>query len=139
MSAPLIEQLTEIRQAHGSLTPRLLVDLAQAPNHPLHSRFEWDDRIAGDKWRLEQAAQLLRVVYKPDPTKPTELRAFSVVRGEESPVSEYVPTEEVLADPFARELLLRRMKTDWQVFKRRYDHMAEFATFIREQVEGTAV
>lgn len=138
MSADLRDQLQAIRDEHGTLTPALVVDLARDPEHPLHSRFEWDDSRAAEKWRLEQAGQLLRVTYRPDPTKARDLRAFSVARGEDSPTSEYVPTEELLANPFTAELLLRQMKRDWQTFKRRYDHMAEFAALIRSEIEGAA-
>lgn len=134
MSANLRDQLQAIRDEHGSLTPALVVDVARAPEHPLHSRFEWDDSVAAEKWRLEQAGQLLRVTYKPIAGKPHDLRAFSAVKGEESPTSEYVPTEDVLSNPFTRELLLRQMKRDWQTFKRRYDHMAEFANFVAAQI-----
>lgn len=134
MSANLRDQLQAIRDEHGSLTPALVVDVARDPEHPLHSRFEWDDTLAAEKWRIEQAGQLLRVTYRPIPGKPHDLRAFSAIRGEDTPTSDYVPTEDVLADPFARELLLRSMKRDWQTFKRRYDHMAEFATYVAEQI-----
>jgi len=138
MSTNLRDHLQAIRDEHGTLTPALVVDLARDPEHPLHSRFEWDDSVAAEKWRLEQAGQLLRVTYKPIPGKPRDLRAFSAVKGEDTPTSEYMPTEEVLANPFTRELLLKQLKRDWQTFKRRYDHMAEFAAFITAQLQDEA-
>ena len=133
-----VAHLNAIRDEHGALTPQLVVDVARDPEHPLHSRFEWDDTIAAEKWRLEQAGQLLRVTMRVDLRRPTDLRAFTAVRGENAPTSEYIPTTEALANPFTRELVLRQMKRDWQTFKRRYDHMAEFATFIADQIEGKA-
>ena len=138
MSTALREQLQAIRDEHGTLTPALVVDVARDPEHPLHPRFEWDDSTAAERWRIEQAGQLLRVTYRPLPGKPTDLRAFSAVKGEDSPTSDYVPTEDVLANPFTRELLLRQMKRDWQTFKRRYDHMSEFASFVTDQLEESA-
>ena len=132
----LRDHLQAIRDEHGALTPRLVVDTAADPDHPLHSRFDWDDSTAADKWRIEQAGQLLRITYRPDPTKPVELRFFAAVRGENTPTADYVPTAEALADEFTAELLLRQMKRDWQTFKRRYDHMAAFAAFIRSQIQG---
>lgn len=132
----LIDHLNTIRDERGTLTPALIVEVAADPQHPLHHRFEWDDTAAAHKYRLTQAAQLLRVTYRPLPDKPTDLRAFSVTRQADTGASEYVPTEEVLADPFARELLLRQMKREWLAYKRRYEHMAEFAAYIRTQIEG---
>ena len=134
MSAALREHLQAIRNEHGGLTPALVVEVARDPEHVLHSRFEWDDSIAAEKWRLEQAGALLRVTFRPDPEKPMDLRAFAAIKGEDSATSDYVPTEEVASNPFAAELLLRQMKRDWQTFKRRYDHMAEFIALVREDV-----
>ncbi len=138
MSTNLREQLQTIRDEHGALSPALVVEVARDPEHPLHGRFEWDDTLAAEKWRLEQAGQLLRVTFRPDPKKPVDLRAFVAVKGEDSATSDYVPTEEVAASEFGSELLLRSMKRDWQIFKRRYDHMAQFVAFIQEQVKGGA-
>lgn len=131
MSTSLIEQLEAVREEHGSLTPALLVDLARNPAHPLHSRFEWDDSVAAEKWRLEQAGQLLRVTFRPDPSKPADLRAFVAIKGESTSTSEYVPTSEALADPFARELLLRQFKRDAQTFHRRWKNHEEYAAVLR--------
>jgi hypothetical protein len=138
MSTNLRNHLQAIRDERGSLTPALVVEVASDPSHPLHSRFEWDDRIAGHKYRLEQAGQLLRVTFTPDPSKPRDLRAFVAVKGEETPTAEYIPTEEALADPFTKQLVLRSMKRDAESFRRRYQHMAEFASVVQGLLTGEA-
>lgn len=130
------EHLQAIRDEHGTLTPALVVDVARDPEHALHSRFEWDDSIAAEKWRIEQAGQLLRITFRPNPDKPVDLRAFTAIKGEDSPTSDYMPTEEVAANPFMAELMLRQMKRDWQTFKRRYDHMAGFVAYVQEELKG---
>lgn len=136
MSANLRDQLQAIRDEHGTLTPRLVVDTAADPEHPLHSRFDWVDSIAADKWRLEQAGALLRVTFKPDPSKPVDLRAFVAVRGENSPQSDYTPLDEVAADPFAAELLKRSMKREADAFRRRWQHHAAYIDVVRALIEG---
>lgn len=137
MSTDLIAILNDVREQHGALNPALLVDVARDPEHPLHSRFEWDDTKAAAKWRLEQAGQLLRVTFKPDPEKPVDLRAFVAIKGEATPRSEYVPTDEALADPFTQKLLLRQMQRDAAAFKARYQHMAEYADVIAGLAQAT--
>ncbi len=136
----LLDQLTAIRDERGSLTPALVVDAARDPEHPLHSRFEWDDGVAAEKWRLEQASQLLRVVkLPPDPARPSDLRAFVAVKGKDSHRAEYVPTETAMADEFARRLVLADMEREWKALRRRYQHMAEFAQLVlRDVQEGAA-
>lgn len=46
----------------GILTREGVVDAARSPYSPLHSHFDWDDSIAGHRWRLQQAGQLIRVL-----------------------------------------------------------------------------
>ena len=52
--------LEDIEKKYGKVTTELLLQEASNPGHPLHKRFEWDDSIAAHKWRLEQAAQIIR-------------------------------------------------------------------------------
>ena len=129
-----IDALMAIRQRRGHLTGEIVVAEAAEPSHPLHDHFEWDDTVAGHQYRVVQALQLLRITFRPDPSKPTELRAFVALKGKETPRSDYVPVTEAMADPFSRELLLSQMERDWKLFKRRYEHMAEFAAFIAKEI-----
>lgn len=115
---------------HGELTPEILLDEARHPEHPLHHRFEWDDSKAAESWRLEQSAQLIRsvrITFVTASGQPADLRAFTATKGAESHRSTYRPTEEVVTDPLMLAIVLRDMERDWQTFKRRYEHLSEFA------------
>ena len=136
MSA-LLDQLQAIRDERGALTPALVVEAARDPEHPLHSRFEWDDTEAAKQWRLTQASQLLRVVRLPaENGRPSDLRAFVAVKGAETHQADYVPTAEAMSDEFARRLVLRDMEREWKALKRRYEHMREFAALIASDMNG---
>lgn len=133
----LLDHLQAIRDERGALTPALVVEAARDPEHPLHSRFEWDDTAAAEKWRLEQASQLLRVVKLPNVEgRPSNLRAFVAVKGAECHASDYTPTGEALSDDFTRRLVLRDMEREWKALKRRYEHMREFAALIASDMNG---
>lgn len=131
--AKLHQQLLDIRAARGQLTPEDVVDVARDEAHPLHSRFEWDDQIAGEAYRRIQAAELIRsvkVVYSESPEgDERSVRGWSVVpdapdrRG-------YVPTEEALEDPFTAKLLLRQAERELKAFKKKYGHLREFADLV---------
>jgi len=60
------EVITELKcmavKRSGILTPSAVVDEARPEDSPLHAAFEWDDSIAAEKYRLEQARRLLRQV-----------------------------------------------------------------------------
>lgn len=129
-------QLNAIYKAHGELTPKLVVAEAADVNSPLHHRFEWDDSIAGPKYRLQQAAELVRevkITFKTSPgSEPMSIRAFHNVT--DSQRSRYVPIEEVQDDPFAQALLLKMAKRDWNELKKRYSNLVAFFEMVKEDV-----
>ena len=49
------------KKNNGLLLPEEVVKAARDPSSPLHNNFDWDDTEAAEKWRLEQARQLIRV------------------------------------------------------------------------------
>lgn len=133
-------QLTGIYQQRGELTPQIVVDEARPVGAPLHDRFEWDDSIAGEKYRLVQAAQLIRVVRieytTPGSNEKKFIRAFSSLHeaSENGTDQGYAPTEEVLENPLTRKILLRNMERDIAILKRRYGHLAEFADMMQAAI-----
>jgi hypothetical protein len=128
-------QLTAIYEQHGELTPERVVEAARLESHPLHHRFDWDDRVAGDSWRRHQAAELIRSVRirytRPDGMWPPvgEVRAFLGVRDGSGP-ARYEPAQQVANDPALRELALRDMKRDWDNMVARYEAFEEFSDLV---------
>lgn len=55
----LAEHLRSIETDLAGLDPARVVEVAASKNHPLHNRFEWDDRKAGHEWRVHQARHLI--------------------------------------------------------------------------------
>lgn len=137
----LREQLQAIYERKGELTPVLVVAAARDPKHPLHDRFEWDDAVAGEAWRREQAHELIqsvRIVYKPaDEDGPEKsVRAFHAVRSEKGHV--YEPAEKVVNDAFLAKLLMADMQREWMALKRRYDDFEEFWSIVRADLPEAA-
>lgn len=58
----LRRELKAIEDETGRLTPELVVESARDPKHPLHDQFEWDDSIAAEQFRCQQARALIRRV-----------------------------------------------------------------------------
>lgn len=129
----LREQLQFIRAERGALTPEVVVEAAKPRTHPLHCRFEWNDKVAGHEYRKVQAAELIRsvrVTYgKESDGQPKSVRAFVPVRGE-SPQSTYEPIEDVMQDDFSRRLVLQQCRREWLTFERKYGHLEEFALIV---------
>lgn len=54
--------LQAVEKKHGLLTADFLVMDATSERHPWHGRFTWDDKVAGHRWRIEEARQMIRAV-----------------------------------------------------------------------------
>ncbi len=63
----------------GDVNPTEIVELATPPGSPIHKYFEWDNKIAGHKYRLQQARYLVLAIQIVDPVTETSVRAFESV------------------------------------------------------------
>lgn len=132
----LREQLQAIYEERGKLTPKSVVDAARPKSHPLHSRFEWNDKVAGERYREVQARDLIqsvKITYKRGDTLQ-QTRGFVSVQREDGYA--YVPTEEVVEDEVLTEIVRRAMEREWRQLKSRYGHFVEFVELVRKEVEA---
>ena len=126
-------ELRRIYQQNGNkITPSDVVDAARPEDSPLHSRFEWDDSVAGEKYREAQAAQLIRTV-RIEVSTGTErgvvkVRAFLSTNGSEIAEERgdpwtYSAIEDI--DTPTSKVLLGHMQRDVAMLRRKYrDHRA---------------
>ena len=125
-------ELRTIYDEYGRLTPAIVVDAARPKNHPLHSRFEWNNGVAAEAWRREQASQLIRsakVVYrKPDSEQRIEIRSWHAIAGADG--HGYEPTDKVVNDPLLRAIVLRDMEREWKDMFARYSTFKEFLELV---------
>jgi len=137
--ADLRSVLTGYYEKHSELTPQIVVDESRDESAPLHHRFEWDDEIAGEAWRREQASVLIRsvkVVFAETPKGERKyVRAFSsLTEAGDTERTGYVPTEELVQDELATKILLKQCEREIRDVKRKYGHLAEFAELMRAAI-----
>ena len=137
----LRDELNRIRSEYGRLTIDSVLQDATPETAPLHDRFDWDNDVAGPKWRRHQAGELIRsvrITYREatEETDAADVRAFHAVRGDNG--YHYEPAEDVAVDPMLSELVLREMRRDWQQLRRRYGHFNEFVELVRGTLEEGA-
>lgn len=131
----LRDHLEAIKKKRGVLIPEYVVEEAKREDHPLHHRFEWDDTVAGEAWRREQARKLIMevgIVYTRRDGSKGYTRGFYAIK--KDGVFQYESQEEIKADPVSREILLASMKREWEELERRYYVLAEFWNFVEERV-----
>lgn len=135
----LRDHLLAIKQKRGELTPQAVVDEARDPRHALHHRFEWDDSVAGELYRREQARQLIvevKVVYKSDNGSSKSIRGFYAIQDGSEGNFAYHDVNELRADPVTREIILRNMERDWRAMQDRYEDFEEFWSLVQEKVSA---
>jgi hypothetical protein len=137
---PALEKV--IHQHGGSATPAQVLKEARNRNSPLHSWFEWNDRVAGEAYRLAQASKLLRsiVIIPVIQGKPTSAsRAFLNVKVDSDDVTRrsYVPAERVRKDARLRAQMVERALKElesWVDRYRRYDDLDGLCAAIQKEL-----
>ena len=107
------------------ITPESVLKLARNEDTELHDAFEWDDSIAAEKYRLDQARYLIRsiVVREDDAPKENAIRTFmlSSERKTYKPISYFMENKDEYA------ILLERAKNELYAFKRKYERLSELS------------
>lgn len=128
----------------GMLTPEIVLDAARPASSPIHSCFCWSDGIAAEKYRLIQAASLIRSVkvsFAPREDVSIRVRAFVNVQptkaaGQETPDELgrgiYVPVETAVSVDNYRNQMIAQCKRDIEAFRRKYAALAEVSRILQE-------
>ena len=114
----------EIAAIGDNVTPEQIVEKAKRKNTELHKCFEWDDKIAAEKWRIQTARLIVcQLVVKDenrDPSKP-EVRIFVNNDKKEG----YKKLEIVLKNPDEYQKLLETAYEELRRFKAKYSMLTE--------------
>lgn len=123
------EALEKLRNKHGGeFQAEDVVAAAQSNRHPLHKAFEWDDEIAGPKYREEQAKLLVRsVVVKVETSEGSEpARAFVKVRSENDG-NGMSSIEAAMSDPDSRDYVLQQALNQLRSWRRKWATLSRYA------------
>ena len=121
-----MDRLTE----EGRLTPADLVEDSRPEDAPLHDEFEWDDSIAAEKYREDQARAIIRhlTVQIEANNEQYQVRQYFIVQKE---TNEYEPIQLILKDEDKTAMLLDQAKRELQAFKAKYACLKELAAVIK--------
>lgn len=72
------EKVSKEIESISNATPSSILEFARNENSELHKCFEWDDTVAAEKYRLQQARNIVcNLVYQEEKKEePTKLRVF---------------------------------------------------------------
>ena len=134
----LADVLQGIYDTEGVLTPLQVVEHAIEPDSPLHPYFEWDDTIAGHRFRLEQAGGLIRrcridVIISPESS--VRVRKFSPVPHGDA--GQYMPTDEALSGA-SRDVVLQQARRELDALRRKYSALIDFDALLQSLLAKAA-
>lgn len=112
----------------SEITPQNVVDLARNDKSALHSDFEWNDTIAGEKYRKIQAAEMIRMfVFTPvkEDNEPTRVFEISTKK------NVYKPTQMIVKNEDEYQSLLKMAMQELNNFKRKYHRLSELETVFK--------
>ena len=119
-------------QTLSKITPQNVVDLARNENSKLHNDFEWDNEIAGEKYRLSQAREMIQLLTfepKTENHEPTRVYQISTEK------TVYKPVEVILQNNDEYQNLLKRALAELESFKKRYSTLVELEQVFRAIAE----
>lgn len=107
-----------------TVTAKDLLDASRDENAPLHSCFEWDNSIAAEQYRIEQARKIIggiTIQYINDDKPSTPMRLFINVEPQ-APKRQgaFASLDIVLKNPTYREQALNNALIELRSFQRKY-------------------
>lgn len=132
-------ELDRIKTSNGEglLKADDVVENAADKNCPLHGYFEWDDSVAGHKYRLSQARALIRQieVVMPDDESETFVPKYISLRDDRSKAGGgYRATGDVLKSTKFLTELEETAKKDIDALLRRYEMLKELCAKVRKAI-----
>ena len=140
------EFLETLSQQHnGRLTPQIIVDAARDENSLIHPCFQWNDSIAAEEHRKQQARQLMGNLIVVHDTGNRQIRTRSrvnieITREPEEPTTAetpacvpprrerfYLSVQDVMHDPESRDYLLDQARREIASYRRKYATLNELS------------
>lgn len=126
------EHVAAIEERDGEVTKESFLDSARSKASPVHKLFDWDNKVAGEKWRLQQAKNILsclRINIVCEDRAPIKTRAFiNIVPGSNN--GRFLSTELAMANLDTRTGVLTRAQQELQSFREKYSTLTELSTVI---------
>lgn len=127
----------------GSFVSEDVLEKGKDKKSELHKCFEWDDAIAGEKFRLKQASQIMRaLVIIPEKSEnftiKHEIRGFENVENEDGDMV-YMSTKTIVTDESLLESLIEQIIASLSRYEKKlkaYESISENALLLRKNLSA---
>ena len=139
----ILEPLLE--QSGKFIVAKSVVNLARNPKSPLHPAFEWDDSVAAEEYRTEQARKMLhslRIKVENVTNTSEPVRFFVNIKptavDENKPSRLYTSVDNAMSDSELRRQVLVNALRELESFRRKYAQFQELAK-VHEEIDKVLV
>lgn len=121
----------EIFEISDTPTADEIVDMASDPGKESYKLFDWDDAVAGPKWRKEQARLVMRslkveFIYESDlDVEPRKFTPCKLFYGDPVNDKGFVAITKIMEDKGMYEKLLERAKIEIKSYRKKYSILKE--------------
>ena len=135
VKSPIETVMFEIERAtiDGSVDIKQIVSNSEPKDAPLHCEFEWNNRIAGAKWRLEQARKLVQSIEYVPANSPPVRKYHSVEmvvtknKREIKQVRAFRSIDSIMACPDLRAEILLQAIREVHALRKKYAALQELS------------
>ena len=127
------EIVEKIEKEKGKVTHQDLVDVARPKKSAIHGLFEWDDSKAAEKYRLDQARQILHNLTIVRENKEPIRAYVNIVKSTGiKNIGHYANIQSAMENEQSREVVLANALAELQAFQRKYSELKELARLFME-------
>jgi hypothetical protein len=120
----IADELLALKSETGVINPAGAVAWAREnKKSTLHANLEWDDSIAGERWRVSQVRQLI-ALHITDAEGGRRFVSLSIDRRHDGS-NGYRELGDVVAQPNLREIMLKDALADLERMQERYKKLSE--------------
>lgn len=126
----VVEELETLEVQYGEVQPQEVVEIARSSESVMHSLFTWDDNIAAQKYRENEARLILRSIreikikiIRPE-EKPQEVRCRVYVNPAPHTGTGYKSTFRI-TDKAERDSIIAQAKIELNAWMDRYSDLVE--------------
>ena len=132
------EHIEELDLQYGEVTPKILVDDARPEGALMHPLYEWNDSVAAEKYRCNQAKKILSElitvhVSQEESELEKPVRAFVSVKPRNETAS-FRPIVAALSDDETKKQVIANAKLELESYERKYRGIIDIIPILEEMI-----
>ena len=124
------ETLEAIEQRDGEVTKESLLEESRPKDAPTHDLFEWNNKVAAEKYRLAQAGQVIRMITVKVETvnkEPQMVRAYVNTKPDRITEGRFVNIFSGMSNEETRKIILLNALSELKYFQKKYSSFVELS------------